>query len=191
MDLEPFRTSPPKPLPEAPTALFVGVLERYKAVDVLAEAWPDVAERVPGARLRLVGTGPLAPPSGPGIEWTPRLATEEVAAALDDATLLVLPSRSEGMGRVIVEAFCRGRAVVASRVGGIPDLVTDGESGVLVPPGEARALADALVFVLGDPGLAARLGSGAARAADAWAATPAEFAARMLDLVQRVTKLQA
>ncbi|HZC14006.1 MAG TPA: glycoside hydrolase family 15 protein, partial [Thermoleophilaceae bacterium] len=56
--------------------------------------------------------------------------------ALDASTLLVLPSRSEGMGRVIVEALCRGRPVVASRVGGIRDLVVDGENGILVEPGE-------------------------------------------------------
>ena len=53
------------------------------------------------------------------------------------ATVLVLPSRSEGLGRIVVEAFCRGRGVVGSRVGGIPDLVTDGESGILVSSGDA------------------------------------------------------
>lgn len=188
MDLAPF-LGPVAPLPESPTALFVGVLERYKAVDVLAEAWRDVAARVPGATLRLVGSGTLAAPEGPGIEWKPRLSTEEVAAALDGATLLVLPSRSEGMGRVIVEAFCRGRAVIGSRVGGIPDLVTDGETGLLVPPGDAGALADALVRVLSDRGLAERLGAGAHAAAAGWVATPEEFAARIDDLVRRVTKL--
>ena len=59
MDLEPFVESPPAPLPETPAALFVGVLERYKAVDVLAEAWRIVAPRVPEATLHLVGRGTL------------------------------------------------------------------------------------------------------------------------------------
>ena len=83
--------------------------------------------------------------------WTESLSTPEVARALDEATVLVLPSRSEGLGRVVVEAFCRGRGVVGSRVGGIPDLVEDGVTGLLVAPGDAHALADALVRVLVRP----------------------------------------
>ena len=189
MDLDPFCAEPPAPLPETPTALFVGVLERYKAVDVLADAWPEVASWVPGARLRVVGTGRLPAPAGPGIEWTRQLPTEGVAAALDHATLLVLPSRSEGMGRVVVEAFCRGRAVVGSRVGGIPDLVADGETGLLVEPGEAGALTDALVQLLSDRHLAERMGAAARAAAEPWIAAPEEFAARIRELVDSVTKL--
>ncbi|MCP9487196.1 MAG: glycosyltransferase family 4 protein [Gaiellaceae bacterium MAG52_C11] len=190
MDLEPF-LGPAVPLPEAPTALFVGVLERYKAIDVLAAAWPGVRERVPEARLHVVGSGSLSVPAGEGITWSPSLPTAEVAAALDAATLLVLPSRSEGMGRVLVEAFCRGRGVVGSRVGGIPDLVRDGENGLLVPPADAAALADELARVLGDPELADRLGRGALASAPAWIATPEEFARRLRVLVEQVTRLSA
>ena len=65
------------------------------------------------------------------------------------------------MGRVVVEAFCRGRAVVGTDAGGIPDLVADGVSGLLVPVGDAEALAAALVRVLVDRGLAERLGEAA------------------------------
>jgi len=187
MDLAPFNQTPPAPLPERPVALFVGVLERYKGVDVLQAAWPSVVERVPTASLEAVGTGSLPPPSGPGITWTPSLPTGEVAGALDRATVLVLPSRSEGMGRVIVEAFCRGRAVVGSRVGGIPDLVRDGVNGILVPPGDAQSLADALERVLSDRDLAVRLGRGAQESASAWVATPEEFASKLRDLVDKAT----
>jgi glycosyltransferase involved in cell wall biosynthesis len=190
MDLEPF-LGPTVPLPDTPTVLFVGVLERYKAIDVLAEAWPTVRERIPSARLHVVGSGSLAAPAGEGITWSPSLTTAEVAAALDAATVLVLPSRSEGMGRVLVEAFCRGRGVVGSRVGGIPDVVTDGETGLLVAPGDPAALADALVRVLGDPELAGRFGQAAHGSAGAWAATPQQFARRMRELVERVTRLPA
>jgi glycosyltransferase involved in cell wall biosynthesis len=193
MDLEPFTASPPEPLPPEPTSLFVGVLERYKAVDVLARAWRLVAEQLPGARLRLVGRGTLSdvveglvadfPQT---VSWSPSLPAGEIASALDGATVLVLPSRSEGLGRVVVEAFCRGRAVVGSRVGGIPDLVTDGETGLLVVPGDAQALAAALVAVLADESLAARLGEAAHAAVARWLATPEDYARRIRELVDRV-----
>jgi glycosyltransferase involved in cell wall biosynthesis len=87
---------------------------------------------------------------------------------------------------VIVEAFCRGRGVVGSRVGGIPDLVSDGETGILVPPGDAAALADALVRVLSDTTLAERLGLAARQAVTPWLATPESYARAMRDLVERV-----
>jgi glycosyltransferase involved in cell wall biosynthesis len=192
MDLDPF-LSEPAPLPERPVALFVGVLERYKAVDVLADAWRLAAPRVPEAALHIVGRGTLREvPERLVAElpaqtrWTEALATPDVARALDEATVLVLPSRSEGLGRVVVEAFCRGRGVVASRVGGIPDLVTDGETGVLVPSADAPALADALVRVLSDRALAKRLGAAARTTVEPWLATPEEYARQIRDLVEKV-----
>lgn len=193
MDLEPFLTTPPAPFPSPPEALFVGVLERYKAVDVLAQAWPLVAGRSPFARLHLVGRGAMQGlveelvAFGDGrVRWTPELSTEGVAAALDCSSALVLPSRREGMGRVIVEAFCRGRAVVGTASGGIPDLVEHDVNGLLVPVEDAEALAGALDLVLSDPGTATRLGAGAWQAAAGWAATPEQFAASMRELVDRV-----
>jgi glycosyltransferase involved in cell wall biosynthesis len=193
MDLEPFRLSPPQALPGGPSALFVGVLERYKGVDVLAEAWRRVVDTAPSARLHIVGRGRLesvvreivADPRL-GVSWTARLPTAGVAAALDAATVLVLPSRGEGMGRVVVEAFCRGRAVIGTDAGGIPDLVRDDANGLLVPVGDADALAAALVRVLSDRGLAERLGKSAHASAAAWAASPEEFAARFRGLVDAV-----
>jgi glycosyltransferase involved in cell wall biosynthesis len=120
------------------------------------------------------------------VRWDESLSTPEVSRALDDATFLVLPSRSEGLGRVVVEAFCRGRAVVGSRVGGIPDLVTDGETGLLVPPGDAVALAETLERVLTDRALAERLGAAARTAVEPWLATPEEYALHVCDLVDAV-----
>lgn len=194
MDLEPFVEPPLRPLPEQPVALFVGVLERYKAVDVLAEAWRRAAPRVPNATLHIVGRGTLREIPAALLRelpaqtrWAEVLSTAEVARALDDATVLVLPSRSEGLGRVVVEAFCRGRGVVGSRVGGIPDIVEDGATGLLVPPEDADALADALVRVLSDRALAERLGAGGCRSVDSWIATPEEYARRIRELVDQVT----
>jgi glycosyltransferase involved in cell wall biosynthesis len=157
MDLDPFLADPLAPLPARPQALFVGVLEPYKGIDVLAEAWRLVQ---PSASLRIVGSGSRASiVEDLGVQWDRSLTPEEVARALDESTVLVLPSRSEGMGRVVVEALCRGRAVIGSRVGGIPDLVRDGENGLLVEPDDPTALAEALLRVLSDPQIAAELGA--------------------------------
>jgi glycosyltransferase involved in cell wall biosynthesis len=186
MDLAPF-VVPPQPLPERPAALFVGVLEAYKNVDGLAKAWRLAAPRVPGASLHLVGRGSRADVAQGlvrgGARWDAELSGPEVAAALDAAWVLVLPSRSEGMGRVLVEAFCRGRGVIGTRAGSIPDLVVDGVSGVLVDPGDPELLAQALVRVLSERALAERLAAGARAAARPWLQTPEEYAMRMRELV--------
>jgi len=198
MDFDSFLQQAPQPQPERPQALFVGVLERYKNVDGLAEAWRGVAAEVPEARLRLVGSGTLRPLVAGLLHdlpaqtsWDERLSQPEISRALDESTLLVLPSRSEGMGRVIVEAFCRARPVVGSRVGGIPDLVQNGVNGLLVEPGNTSALANALVRVLTDRELATRLGDAAQSSSGLWTISPEEFAARLRSLVERITGLGA
>ena len=146
MDLEPF-LSPPLPLPAQPAALFVGVLEHYKDIDGLAEAWRRAAPRLPGAMLHLVGRG----------------------------------SR-----RHVVEALCRGRPIVATRVGGIRDVVSDGLNGILVEPRGPGALAEALVRVLCDRELAERLATAARPSVEPWLATPEQYAERLLELVSRL-----
>jgi glycosyltransferase involved in cell wall biosynthesis len=189
MDLDPFLTEPPAPLPEQAQALFIGVLEPYKGIDVLAQAWELAAPRVPLANLRIVGSGSRAALVeglvGPRVTWDRSLTHEEVAKALDESTVLVLPSRSEGMGRVVVEAQGRGRAVIGSRVGGIPDLVRDDETGVIVEPEDAPALAEALVRVLADRELATTLGKAARERIAEQFSSPEEYAARLRLLVER------
>jgi glycosyltransferase involved in cell wall biosynthesis len=188
-DLSLFTERPVAPLPSRPTALFVGVLERYKNVDGLVAAWREVAKKLPDARLTVVGKGPLRAEVDalgaevPGVEYLPELAPEEIAKALDDATLLVLPSRHEGLGRVVIEAFARGRGVVASRAGGVLDLVDDGVEGLLVDPEDTDGLAAALVRVLGDRALAGRLGAAASTRFAAWNQTAEDFASRTKELV--------
>ena len=194
MDLDPF-LAPVVPLPEQPRALFVGVLERYKDVDGLATAWRLAAPRVPGMTLQIVGTGSrtrvveqLVRDLPEQTLWTPAVPNDEVSALLDAGTVLVLPSRSEGLGRIVVEALCRGRPVVATRVGGITDLVRDGENGLLVPSNDPAALADALVRVLTDRELAERLAAGSRPSADRWVATPEDYARRTRELVEQVAR---
>jgi glycosyltransferase involved in cell wall biosynthesis len=186
MELEPFVVEP-APLPERPVALFVGVLEAYKNVDGLARAWRLAAPRIPEASLHMVGKGTRTDIAeslrADGARWDAELPPAKVARALDDAWVLVLPSRSEGMGRVLVEAFCRGRGVIGTRAGSIPDLVSDGVSGLLVEPGDDDALAEAMVRVLSDRALAEQLAAGAREAAAPWLQTPEEYAQRMRELV--------
>jgi glycosyltransferase involved in cell wall biosynthesis len=193
VDVASFLDRPPVPLPKRPVALFVGALERTKNVDGLVAAWRLVAARVPDATLRLVGRGReealverLVSELPERAEWTPALTNREVAAALDAATALVLPSRSEGLPRVVIEAFARGRCVIGSRTAGMRDLVDDGENGLLVAPGDTEALAGALGRVLRDRSLAERLGAEARKRAERWIATPEEFAARLRALVDEV-----
>jgi glycosyltransferase involved in cell wall biosynthesis len=190
-DLAAFTAEPLRPLPERPAAVFVGMLEPYKNVDGLAEVWRRVARRLPEARLVLVGDGSrravveelLADEPG-SVEWHPALPPDEVARKVDEATVLVLPSRSEGLGRVIIEAFARGRGVVASDVGGIPDLLRGGVEGLLVDPNDLEGIADALVRVLSDRELAERFGAAAQERYREWHTTPGEYASRMRVLVE-------
>ncbi len=185
-----YRDRPRSPLPARAALLFVGVLEDYKGIDVLAEAWRQAAPRVPDAELRLVGRGgkldvveELLVDLPRQTRWYPALDQAELLRELDRSTALVLPSRSEGLPRIVLESFCRGRPVVGARAGGVVDVVRDGENGVLVEVEDATALADALVDVLLEPTWAAELAAGAARSASDWLATPEEFAERVRDLV--------
>jgi glycosyltransferase involved in cell wall biosynthesis len=191
-ELSAFAETPPQPLPEEPAALFVGVLERYKNVDGIVRAWRAAAPLVPKARLRLVGDGRLRHlvqalvdelPAQTG--WERRLPASEVAQALDESWALLLPSRSEGTPRVVLEALCRGRAVVGGRAGGIPDVVEDEVTGLLVDPEDPDAIAAALARLLSDRELASCMGAAGAERAAGWLYTPEQYAERMAELVER------
>jgi len=178
MDLQPF-AAPPKPLPPETIALFIGVLEPYKNIDGLAEAWRS---QRPNAELRIVGKGTrtdvVATLVRDGLAtWQPELSTDEIVRVLDEAAALILPSRSEGMGRVVIEAQLRGRPVLGSNVGGIPDLVTHGVDGVLFDPARID------LAVLNDRTELERLAANARAAGERWLVSPDEYAARMRDLV--------
>jgi glycosyltransferase involved in cell wall biosynthesis len=109
---------------------------------------------------------------------------DEIAKALDDATVLLLPSFSEGLPRVAMEAFARGRPVIGAHAGGIPDIVEDGVNGLLVDPHDPDSIAAALVRVLTDHELAERLAAGAAASAEQWLQPPEVYARRMRELVE-------
>jgi glycosyltransferase involved in cell wall biosynthesis len=191
-DLSAFTATPVQDLPERPTALFVGMLEAYKNVDGLASAWRRVVAEMPEARLVIIGRGSrrrvideLVRNLPDNVEHVEQLSPEEVAARMDEATILVLPSWPEGLGRVIVEAFARGRGVVATAAGGVVDLVRDGREGLLVPRADEDALVESLLRVLRDRDLAARLGEAARARYREWDYTAEEFAVALRELVDR------
>jgi glycosyltransferase involved in cell wall biosynthesis len=139
--------------------LFLGRLSVEKGVDTLTTTW--------GGRRRLlvVGDGPererLRATSRPGVEFHQPVPPEELGPLLRNARALVLPSRwYEGWPRVAVEALAAGVPIVASDIGGLPELVVDGESGLLVPPDEPAAWMNA-IRRLDDDAVSERLGSGA------------------------------
>ena len=169
-----FLETAPKAPPEKPHVLFVGVLERYKGVDVLLEAWRTVAREIPAAELTIVGAGSRgnelrAQARRDHVDDSVRFLTPRSRAELrdliDGSSFLVLPSRAEGLGRVVLEAMARARPVVASRVGGIVELVDDGTTGRLFTPESAPALARAILELLRDPERARHMGDEARRRA--------------------------
>jgi glycosyltransferase involved in cell wall biosynthesis len=192
VDVDTFLAESPRPLPERAEVLFVGVLERYKNVDGLVDAWRAVTRRLPAALLRIVGDGSLAPlverlaselPAQ--VRWERRLPPEGVARALDESTLLVLPSRDEGLPRIALEALCRGRPIVATAVGGIPDVIRDGLNGLLAPdPEDPAALAELLYRALTSREALDELAAQCRESARPWLQTPDQFAERTLRLVR-------
>ncbi|HET9627633.1 MAG TPA: glycosyltransferase family 4 protein [Kofleriaceae bacterium] len=149
-----------------PLALYVGNLKPEKGVLDLARAWTHVVSQAPDAQLAIVGGGAaraeLDAVLGPGAKTygpQPLAAIPTWMAACD---VLVLPSHAEGTPNVVLEAFASGRRVVASAVGGVPDLITDDALGTLVAPRAPEALAAALVTALRtpyDPAHVAELGA--------------------------------
>jgi alpha-maltose-1-phosphate synthase len=115
-----------------------------------------------------------------GVIWIPEMLPKRaVIQLLSHATVFACPSLYEPLGIVNLEAMACGTAVVASAVGGIPEVVSDGETGLLVPPGDPEALAGALNALLGDPARADALGrAGRARAVAefGWQAVAAQTA---------------
>ena len=151
---------------EPPRIVAIGRLAAPKDALTLVRALAAVGPRPYSALV--VGDGPDRPAveaeiRSLGLERAVRLAGErrDVPGLLADADVFVLSSRSEGAPLSVLEAMAAGLPVVASAVGGVPELVADGATGLLVPPGDPGALAAALDRLLADPALRRRLGAAA------------------------------
>jgi glycosyltransferase involved in cell wall biosynthesis len=150
--------------------VLVGVvarLEPEKGHRWLLSAWPSVVAAAPRSWLAIVGDGSLGEELRAQAATLPATARErvvftgrrdDVAAITGELDIAVLPSLREAQGISILEAMARRRPVVASAVGGIPEVLTDGVDGILVPPADPAALADALARLSRSPSLRERIG---------------------------------
>jgi glycogen(starch) synthase len=156
--------------------LFVGRLEYRKGIDVLLEAVPLVLRECPQVRFRIVGDDSIVSDdgvatyrqrfeAGPGsrlprgaVTFTGSLPDADVRRAYEACDLFVAPSRYESFGLVFLEAMRAGRPVIGCEAGGMPEIIRAGQTGLLVPPGDAAALAAAIVELVNDPARRERLG---------------------------------
>jgi glycosyltransferase involved in cell wall biosynthesis len=171
-----------------PLVLSVGRLVREKNPLTLVEAFARVAERMPEARLELVGKGPLRSAverriRDEALESRVTLVggATDVRPHLRRARVFALASTSDAAPNAVLEAMAMAVPVVATRVGGVPELVAHGETGLLVEPGDAPALAEALVALLTDPQRARAMGAAARERM-----TSAHSLTRMVTATERV-----
>nr|WP_308918173.1 glycosyltransferase [Jannaschia sp. LMIT008] len=172
--------------------VFVGRLAGVKGAPLLLDALARLASDHPGLRATLVGDGPERPALearaaalglGDRVAFTGYLSQSGVADTLGVADMLVLPSFAEGVPVVLMEAMATGLPVVTTRIAGVPELVEDGVSGLLVAPGDGAGLARAMDALARDPGRAAAMGRAGRAKVVAEFALPREAAwlRRLLD----------
>jgi glycosyltransferase involved in cell wall biosynthesis len=167
-----LRFAPAEREPAVPNLLYVGRIERssaWKGIEVLLRAFALLRDRFPETRLTLVGGGDavedhrsLAERLGvaDAVTFTGPLRGDDLVSAYQNASVVVLPSRTEAesFGLVLVEGMACERPVVGSRIGGIPAVIDDGTTGLLVRPDDPADLAEACGRLLADRELARRLG---------------------------------
>jgi glycosyltransferase involved in cell wall biosynthesis len=151
-----------------PRLLCIGRLIPIKGHLVLLRALAQARARVPDVMLDVAGRGPLEPALKSyarelGLDDAVRFLgfVSPVQRAIEDTAVVVVPSLGEGFGMVALEAMERARPVIASAVGGLPEIIADGETGLVVPPADAEALAEAIVALAGDLPRAAEMGAAA------------------------------
>ena len=181
------RRRTPAPLHEPPSVGTAAILEHRKGIDVLLEAWASL--EVP-AELHVFGEGSLrrdleqqARRLGGSVHF--HGFAGDLRKQLLGLDVFVLPTRADNLPVAILEAMAVALPVVATRVGGIPELVVDGETGLLVEPDDPDGLRAALRSLLSDPALCSRLGSAGAHRVEARFDSRA-VASRMVSLYERV-----
>jgi glycosyltransferase involved in cell wall biosynthesis len=173
--------------PEPRTVLFFGRLRAYKGLEVLLQAVPEVAARIPDLRVVVAGEGSYPIVQQAAAEHPERytvinrfIPAAEVASLFQRAGVVVLPYVEATQSGVVPLAYLFGRPVVATRVGSIPEVVDDGSTGYLVPPGDPGALASAMIRLLEDDERREAMGRAAAAKAErdlSWGAIAARTTA--------------
>jgi glycosyltransferase involved in cell wall biosynthesis len=166
-NLVPVSTIAPSPAERPKTdgryALFVGHPFERKGVDVLIKAFQRISARHPDLSLKIVGYCPDLSPyrelagDNPRISFLPGQPHDVIMEQMAGCTFFVLPSRAEGVPRVLSEAMAACKPIIATRVDGIPYLIEDGLHALLVNPGDVEGLAAQMELLLNEPELAARI----------------------------------
>jgi glycogen(starch) synthase len=155
---------------DPPELLCLGRIVYEKGFHVAVEAFSLIRKAFPAARLTIAGDGPArhdleAQVRRLGIEHTVRftgwISPDDVPETINRASIVLMPSREESFGLVALESGLMGRPVIASRVGGLPEVVQHGETGLTVPRDDPKALAAAAVRLLREPDRARRFGADA------------------------------
>jgi glycosyltransferase involved in cell wall biosynthesis len=157
--------------------VFIGRLSDEKNLDVLIESWAEVKREFLGAQLLIVGGGGAYRNvearlrdlvSALGLDGSVRFVghVDRAKDYVMTSDVFVLPSRTEGMSNALVEALACGASIVATDIPGNAEICTDGESALLVPVGDSRAMAHAIGRIFASPDLARQLGSAARRKAE-------------------------
>ncbi|MCG7607497.1 glycosyl transferase family 1 [Mycolicibacterium sp. (ex Dasyatis americana)] len=195
------RGRPPAPVTQTePVALFFGTWTTYKGIDVLIDAFAIVKAEMPTAHLIVAGavsadvdaTELLAQAAANGVDARPGyLEMDEVPGLIESARVVVTPYIRASASGVAHLAYTFGRPVIGTTVGDLPAAIEDGITGLLVPPNDAAKLADAMLRLLQDPELAARLGEAGRTAVQrSWSVAAASISDAVTAATNRVSPEQ-
>jgi len=201
-DIEAFLKAGESEGAREPVILYAGVLTPLKGIHHLIRAFARVVQEFPEARLEIVGRDENPEYAeelrrevvrlglNGRVSFVGEVSQVELANKMRRSCIFVLPSLSEGLGRVVVEAMATGTPVVGSRIGGIPEMVQDGLTGFLVPPSDEEALAERLLWVLKHPQEAEDIGRRAREFARSFFSSEAYLAGykRLLEMAEEVLK---
>ena len=148
-------------LPDNKNVCFLGRIDRVKGLDILLQAMPEVLRQIPDATLTVAGDGVLKEYCeelsrdlgvGESVRFLGHLAYEPTMQVLTDASILIVPSIfPDNLPTTCIEAMFIGRPIIASQIGGIPEMVAHEKTGLLVKPSDPEGLARAVITLLRDP----------------------------------------